>query len=828
MPRRFEKPGNQRTRPAKQRLDFQQLETRSLLAGIVTVGFHEGNLYIRGDGQANQISIDLDATEPSQLVNGLNDTQINLWGSLNTAGRFKRVGIKMGDANDQVILDGSSSLVTEDLYVSMEDGDDQLTIISDTDARLMVREDLTVSGGSGSDSVFAANTYIRDNLLVTGDNGPDKLVLENVQVKSHATIRGNEGNDTILVSQSRFGSNLGLRGSLNDDLLGVESTVISGRLGCYGDENFDTLYTGMNYSNFPVSTFEFESSRETPNAKGEAEAAIRPAFDLLLEHQSELSQVVADQYHDALNSFASEFNVSLIQLALDPASQTVSVNDPTPSVSVLWDHAVQSAVENTGPGPTIASRAYAMMHTAMYDAWSAYDATAVSTLLGDTLQQDEAQNTDENKLEAMSFAAYLVLEDLFASQIDVFDDLMSELGFDPSQIASNPNAPSAIGKSMADAILAFRHEDGSNQLGEDPNGDGSAYSDTSGYQPVNQPGNLVSIDAWAPEFVPIDAEPGPEERIQQFLTPHWGQVQSFSLDSGDEFRPDAPQPFLLVEGTVDLNARTITLPTGEVLPIDRSQIGTVINPEFISQAEEVVEFSANLTDEHKLIAEFWEDGGGTSFPPGTFMTFGQFVSARDNHSLDDDAKMFFALGNATFDAGIATWEAKVAYDYARPVRAVRELGRLGLIGQYDEILGGFAIEAWVPDRGTETILATDFLTYQTPGSDPSPPFAEYTSGHSAFSAAAATVLEFFTGSEQFGASVTFDEGVSRFEPGETPASPVTLSWETFRQAADEAGLSRLYGGIHFAEGDLNGRQLGVEVGTSVWETAQSYINGTRS
>jgi hypothetical protein len=54
---------------------------------------------------------------------------------------------------------------------------------------------------------------------------------------------------------------------------------------------------------------------------------------------------------------------------------------------------------------------------------------------------------------------------------------------------------------------------------------------------------------------------------------------------------------------------------------------------------------------------------------------------------------------------------------------------------------------------------------------------------------------------------------------------VTLSWDTFSAAADEAGLSRLYGGIHFVEGDINGRTLGVEVGASVWDQAQFFING---
>ncbi|AFZ42799.1 Hemolysin-type calcium-binding region [Halothece sp. PCC 7418] len=516
----------------------------------------------------------------------------------------------------------------------------------------------------------------------------------------------------------------------------------------------------------------------------------------------------------------------MVQLNLDPITQRVMIDDRSPTISALWDQAVQEAVVNTSAGPTIGSRAYAMVHTGIYNAWAAYDPIALSTQLPRELQRPPAEQTKANQQEAMSFAAYRILTDLFPSEVALFDNLMAELGFDPDNRTTNLSTPAGVGNVSAQALLEFRRQDGSNQLGTDPNGEiALPYSDTSNYQPVNSPDETRIIDQWTPERVPIDAEPGTEDRIQEFLTPHWQSVEPFAIASDGELRPEAPEPFLLTEAEVNLEQGTITLSDGSVLAITPALVGTVINPAFIEQAETIVEVSANLTDEQKIIAEFWEDGGGTSYPPGTWLTFGQFVSARDNHSLAEDAQLFFALGNAVFDAGIATWEAKRFYDYVRPVRAIRDLGQLGLLGEFDADLGGFAIEAWQPDQGTERILATDFLTYQTPGSDPSPPFAEYTSGHSGFSAAAATVLELFTGSETFDASVTFKAGSSRFEPEITPESPVTLSWETFREAADEAGISRIYGGIHFDDGDLNGRTLGTEVGEAVWEESSFFVGG---
>ena len=355
--------------------------------------------------------------------------------------------------------------------------------------------------------------------------------------------------------------------------------------------------------------------------------------------------------------------------------------------------------------------------------------------------------------------------------------------------------------------------------------------------------------------MPIDPEDASPE--QTFLTPHWLNVESFALPetaSGEtdfgQVLPPAPQPFFAAgfEGsTLNFAAKTITLgadvtidgtaySAGDEIAVSKDLIGSVINAEFIAQAENVVEISAGLTDKQKIIAEFWEDGGGTAFPPGTFMTFAQFVSARDDNSLAEDAQLFLAMGNAVFDAGIATWQSKVEYDYARPVRAIRDLGELGLIGEegVDELTGetGFVIEAWGgidpatgEGLGTRTILAENFVTFQRPGADPSPPFAEYTSGHSAFSAAGAEVLSLFTGSDAFGGSLSFAPDTIQFEPG-VPATETVLEWDTFQDAADEAGVSRLYGGIHFTEGDVNGRVLGQDVGTAAYELAQSFIDGT--
>src|SRR5439155_25372346 len=104
--------------------------------------------------------------------------------------------------------------------------------------------------------------------------------------------------------------------------------------------------------------------------------------------------------------------------------------------------------------------------------------------------------------------------------------------------------------------------------------------------------------------------------------------------------------------------------------------------------------------------------------------------------------------------------------------------------------------------------------------------AEYSSGHSNFSADGAEILRLFPGSDRFGASVTFAAGSSVVEPGIAPARDVTLSWETFSDAADQAGMSRRYGGIHFEQGDLDARATGRLAGRAAWAKAQTYFSGT--
>ena len=442
------------------------------------------------------------------------------------------------------------------------------------------------------------------------------------------------------------------------------------------------------------------------------------------------------------------------------------------NVVLRWDEELLQAIRANpaGTGPTITARALGVAHTAMFDAWAAYDARAVGTRYGGTLRRPVTERTLENKNKAISFAAYAALVDLFPSRQEDFALQMKELGY--ATDGSDLSTPAKIGQLVARAVTDFRHKDGSNQLG--------GYADTTGYQPVNTPDQVIDPWRWQPLRVPlVTGNP------QRALTPQWVEVVPFGMSS--QFGHDVPGP--------------PRLPNGDW------------SPEDIVSLERDTE---NLDDPSRMKAEYWADGPRSEFPPGHWAIFAQARSRQRGNSLDDDVKLFFTLGNALMDASIAAWAWKFKLDYVRPVTGIREHFR------------GQTIVSWLgPYKGYGPVKGENWIPYQEL-TVVTPPFPEYVSGHSTFSAAGARVLRTFFGSDSFGASVTIRAGTSRIEPRTTtqpgsPAKDVTLYWPTLSAAAAEAGQSRRYGGIHFPSGDLHGRGLGDTVGGDAWTKAQSYI-----
>jgi len=289
-----------------------------------------------------------------------------------------------------------------------------------------------------------------------------------------------------------------------------------------------------------------------------------------------------------------------------------------------------------------------------------------------------------------------------------------------------------------------------------------------------------------------------------------------------------------------------------------------------------------LGDYGRIIAEYWADGPASETPPGHWNSIANAVSddfealgplrvggqgpAVDR--LEWDTKLYLAVNGATHDAAISAWGVKGYYDSSRPISMIRYMGELGqssdpTLPSFDQDglllepglvevvtaessspaarhedladhVGEIAVRTWMgPPEDPETqtsgvgwILAADWVPYQRP-TFVTPSFAGYVSGHSTFSRAAAEVLTGITGSEFFPGGLgewRIEEDSLEFESG--PDEEIVLQWATYADAADDAGVSRLYGGIHVPADDLRGREIGYECGIAAWELARQYYDGS--
>ena len=285
-------------------------------------------------------------------------------------------------------------------------------------------------------------------------------------------------------------------------------------------------------------------------------------------------------------------------------------------------------------------------------------------------------------------------------------------------------------------------------------------------------------------------------------------------------------------------------------------------------------------DYYRAIAEYWADGPTSETPPGHWNLLANSIADTPGFErrlvgegpeldpLEWDVKTYFALNGAMHDAAIAAWGLKSHYDSVRPISMIRYMGGLGQSSDPDgpsydpdglplepglievvtaessapgerheglaDHVGEIAVHAWRgnPDdpendtSGVGWIRAVDWVPYQRP-TFVTPSFAGYVSGHSTFSRAGAEILSDLTGTPYFPGGLaewTIEQGSLLHEEG--PTDDVHLQWATYFDASDQAGISRLYGGIHIPEDDVEGRKIGAQVGKGAWELARTYFDGT--
>jgi hypothetical protein len=228
-------------------------------------------------------------------------------------------------------------------------------------------------------------------------------------------------------------------------------------------------------------------------------------------------------------------------------------------------------------------------------------------------------------------------------------------------------------------------------------------------------------------------------QVRPALLPQWGSVTPFALASGSQFRPPPPPALNTPQYTADFN-------------MVKAVGGSV---------------SAVRTAEQTQIALFWGYGPSTATPSGHWNEIAQVVAANLGNTLEQNARLFALLNIALADAAIVSWDCKYVFNFWRPITAIQ-------LAEMDGNADTAADRTWTP------LL-------------PTPPFPEYTSGHSTFSGAAAAILAQFYGTDEIPFTVGTDDLPSIYR-----------HYERFSDAAHESGISRIYGGIHFMAATVSG------------------------
>lgn len=596
------------------------------------------------------------------------------------------------------------------------------------------------------------------------------------------------------------------------------------------------------------------------------------------------------------------------------------------SVARQWNEELLDAIRIDTPHPPKHARNLFHTAVAMYDAWAAYDATAIGYIHHERATAPGSIETARE--EAISFAAYRVLKSRFASgpgaatSNAAFDALMGTLGYNISTTSAIGTAPANVGNRIAATILAWGLADGSNESG--------SYNDPAYFNP--QPPMIVLDEGHAVGGIPAGTDPNRWQplsldaafsqngipiptQVQPYLGVTWLATLPFAhsrsnpalpwIDPGPVFQlsvPGIPSPSDAVykSAALEVLRKGSKLNSTELINISpkatgNNPLGTddgaghAVNPVTgLPYADNFVK----LGDWARVMAEFWADGPQSETPPGHWHVLANEASddpalvkkiggaGPTVNDLEWDVKVYFSLSAATHDAACACWGAKRFYEGPRPITMIRYLCNNGqcsdpglpsytaqgipletdvcevitaassAAGQKHEQIWDMSTRAYVPgsshigkiavfawpsepdDRVNDTMpvrwmFGKDWVPFQRENFN-TPAFPGYISGHSTFSRSAAEVLSAITGSPFVpGGLGTFTANQNAylvFEKG--PSQTVVLQWATYYDAADQAGQSRRWGGIHPAEDDYPARVIGSTCGKNAWALARKYFDGS--
>jgi hypothetical protein len=419
-----------------------------------------------------------------------------------------------------------------------------------------------------------------------------------------------------------------------------------------------------------------------------------------------------------------------------------------PTVARLWDEQLLHAISLDTARPTVHARNLFHLSTAMYDAWAAYDSTALQYLHH---EKTSAGDIEAARREAISYAAYDVIMHRFvtgpagvgpgkaATVVDIRQQMV-DLGYDPDFTSTAGNSPAALGNRIAQTIINHGLADGANESNK--------YANPPGFAPVNAPLTIDNPGAimndpnrWQPlHFLGgrIDQFGRPiNEATQTHLTPFWGQVQPFAMTAADRspggvYHDQGPPPLLngateaeFKQGMLEVIRHSAQLDPNDGVMIDISpasrgnspfasydQVGYAANP---ATGQPYQPEMVKRGDFGRVMAEFWADGPRSTAPPGHWNEIANDVTDRMEMfgipkrlggvgpalgDMEWDVKQYFAVNGALHDAAIAAWNHKGVYDSSRPISCIRYMGQLGQSSDRNltvDLGGGNFLNTYHPD-----------------------------------------------------------------------------------------------------------------------------------
>lgn len=447
-------------------------------------------------------------------------------------------------------------------------------------------------------------------------------------------------------------------------------------------------------------------------------------------------------------NFASSVSYCLVSVLLTAAIASSVKAD----VILDWNQLMRQtfAAEGTSATPPCNSRTMGMLGGAMFDAVNSINRN-YNSYLGYFDPSTAGSGVDVTA--AAATAAYNVLSSVYTDYYGAGNPYQASFTnlYDSQMAGIADSAAKArgmeVGMAAATAMINFRSGDGWNDF------------------PTYSPQPLGTIGRWQPG----DSSGAWGSSTGTFVKSQWSDLTPFGLTSTTQFRP------------AGMNIGTSMDRTVSYVPFNGDYQAWVQSNAYTEEFNQVKTLggagSTTRTADQTQIAYFWMDGPGTASPPGHWSRIAQSISMSMGLGVEENARLFALLNIAEADVGIASWEAKVFFDNWRPMLAINTADTDG----NGDTIGD---AAWTP------LI-------------PTPSFGAYTSGHSAFSMAGAAVLAAFFGTDDI--AFTTDT--------ESPflASGTTRSFNSFSEAADEAGMSRIYGGIHWMSDNIDGAILGENV-----------------